>query len=71
MSRRPSKSKPPLKNATPDELEAYIQRFTDEHYAEWHKAVLDAAPQWTFLLALHLRLVELERMKSAVQELLP
>ncbi len=71
MSRRPSKPKASLRAATRDEIERYIERVTDDHYAEWKKTVLEAAPQWTLLLSLHLRLVELEQMKSALQELLP
>jgi hypothetical protein len=71
VSRRTPKSKTPPETATLDEIEAYIRRLADEHQQEWHKAVLDVAPQWTFLLSLHLRLVELEKMKSALQELLP
>jgi hypothetical protein len=67
--KRSSKSK--LQTATLDEIEDYIQRLADEHQQEWHRTVLDASPEWTFLLALHLRLVELERMKSALRELLP
>jgi hypothetical protein len=71
VSRRTPKPKTSLQTATLDEIEAYIQRLADEHQQEWHKTVLDAAPQWTFLLSLHLRLVELEKMKSALPELLP
>ena len=70
MSRRASKPKP-LETATLDEIEAYVQRLADEHQQEWHKTVLSAAPQWAFLLSLHLRLIELEQMKVAVEELLP
>ena len=67
---RSSKSKAQLQGASLDEIEQFMQHLSDEHQQEWHKTVLGESPQWTFLLALHLRLVELEHMKSAVEELL-
>ncbi len=54
----------------PDEIRGYIRQLYDHHQREWHRRLLAAAPEWSFLLALHLRLIELERMESAVEELL-
>lgn len=55
---------------THDELQNYLEKFYDEHQAEWQRGLLEPAPEWIYLLGLHLRLVELEHLEPAVQELL-
>lgn len=58
--------KPHLSNQ--DEVRQYVQRLYDEHQQEWQGAILDPVPDWTFLLALHLRMIELENMQAAIEE---
>jgi hypothetical protein len=53
----------------PDEIQQYVQTLYDEHQQEWQSAILDPAPDWPFLLALHLRMIELDHLETAVQEL--
>ena len=55
---------------TPDQIRRYIECAADEHQLVWHAEVTSAAPHWVYLLNLHLRLVELERMEEGVKELL-
>jgi hypothetical protein len=55
---------------TPDEFQAYLEKFYDLHQKEWHSELLEPAPEWIYLLGLHLRLVELEQLELAVPELL-
>jgi hypothetical protein len=55
---------------TPDQLLQHIQAFADQHHHEWQLELTDQAPNWTYLLGLHLRLVELEQLTPATGELL-
>ena len=58
------------KKPSPDLIRQYIQRLVDQHQQEWHEELVDTAPYWTHLLCLHLRIVELDHLEEAVQELL-
>jgi hypothetical protein len=55
---------------TPDQIRRYIECSADEHQFAWHHELLSDEPHWVYLLNLHLRLVELERMEDGVKELL-
>lgn len=70
MKRRSPQSQPQPMPATLDQMELYVQRLYDHHQQEWQTEILDPAPEWVYLLGVHLRLVELEQLEPAVQELL-
>ena len=55
---------------TPDDIRRYIQCSADEHQLAWKTELTSATPYWVYLLNLHLRLVELERMEEGMEELL-
>jgi len=67
-------SKPPAPKAdapaSVEEILAFGQFIGGVHQEAWQRELHSALPNWTLLLGLHLRLVELENMESAVQELL-
>ena len=47
-----------------------MRLMADEHQQAWHEELMDHAPYWIYLIGLHLRMVELEHMETAVQEFL-
>ena len=53
-----------------DTLRSYMKAVSDNHNEEWSAELMSDAPYWTHLLALHLRMVELDHLEEAVQELL-
>jgi hypothetical protein len=55
---------------TPDVIRRYIQCAADEHQVARQAELTSSAPHWVYLLNLHLRMVELERLEEGVQELL-
>ena len=55
---------------TPDQIRNYIQCMSDEHQRAWQTELMTSAPYWVYLLGLHLRMVELDHMEAAVEELL-
>lgn len=55
---------------TPDQIRHYMQKLAEQHYQDWQLELMDGAPHWVYLIALHLRLIELENMEAAVKELL-
>jgi len=61
------KANPP---ASIEEILAFGWFISKIHQEEWQREIQSAAPDWTLALSLHLRLVELEHMQSAVAELL-
>lgn len=65
-SRKKTFAPPP----TPEQLQQFVERMADEHQIAWQSELLGNAPYWEYLLGLHLRLVELEHMGTAVEELL-
>ena len=69
MKRRkpPAPAKP---EPTCDHIQQYMQALAEEHQAAWHAELTSAAPHWVYLIGLHLRLVELEHVEEAAQELL-
>lgn len=72
--KRPRRGKSAHTNKTnppsPDQIRRYVQCMADEHYLSWQVELTSAQPHWVYLLGLHLRLVELERMEEGVEELL-
>ena len=66
MRRKRLASAPP----PPDQIRRYMQKLADQHHQDWQLELMEAAPHWVHLIALHLRLIELENMEAAVQELL-
>ena len=55
---------------TPDQIRQYMRCLAEEHQVAWHEEVMSSAPHWVYLLALHLRMVELEHMEPGAGELL-
>ena len=73
--RRPRSQTPQPKNtprrATPEQLRSYVYEMYALRQAEWQLQLLeDERPDWSSLLGLHLQLSELERLQTAVEELL-
>ncbi|HXP45092.1 MAG TPA: hypothetical protein VN833_32900 [Candidatus Acidoferrales bacterium] len=58
----------PLEPTPGDQIRSYLQELVDQHYQAWDKQLQQAEPEWAHLLALHLRLVELENMEAALKE---
>lgn len=55
---------------TPDEIRLHIAHLVDAHQGEWRAELLTApVPDWSRLLGLHLRLVELSRIEAVMGEL--
>ena len=69
MKRASSKRAARNKKPSPDLVRQYIQSLVEQHQHEWHEELMAAAPYWTHLLCLHLRIVELDHLEEAVQEL--
>ena len=67
---RRKRSAPKPADSSPDLLRQYVQKMAEQHQEEWQVELMEAAPHWVYLLGLHLRLIELENLESAVQELL-
>jgi hypothetical protein len=55
---------------SPEQIRRYMQLMSDQHQLEWGAELRSQAPHWVYLIGLHLRMVELDRMEEAVQELL-
>jgi hypothetical protein len=55
---------------TPDQIRRYLQQLAEQHHEDWQLELMDAAPHWVYLIGIHLRLIELGNMESAVQEFL-
>jgi hypothetical protein len=52
---------------TADQIISYMQALAD---AAWGAELTSSAPHWVYLIGLHLRLIELEHVEEAAQELL-
>ncbi len=68
--KRASRKRLSRKKPSPDLIRKHIQRLVDDHHLAWHEELQKPAPYWTHLLALHLRLVELENLENGVGDLL-
>jgi len=44
--------------------------MSENHNEQWSAELMTTAPYWTHMLALHLRMVELDHLEEAVEELL-
>ncbi len=58
----------PLTPTPGEQIRAYLQELADQHHRDWKGQLQRADPEWSHLLALHLRLVELENMEAALGE---
>ena len=58
----------PLEPTPGDQIRTYLHELVDQHYQAWDQQLHQTEPEWSHLLALHLRLVELENMEAALQE---
>lgn len=48
-----------------------MEKTADQHQQDWHEELTGAAPpHWVYLLALHLRMIELDHLTTAAEELL-
>jgi hypothetical protein len=54
---------------TADQLQNFIHAMRVEHEVEFTEELHSRAPHWEYLLALHLRLSELEHLVPAVGDL--
>jgi hypothetical protein len=55
---------------TADQIRGYMQALAAEHQEAWQKELTSARPEWIYLLALHLRMTELEHLDEAAVEFL-
>jgi hypothetical protein len=55
---------------TPDQIRQHIQCMADEHQFAWQAELMTSSPHWVYLLGLHLRMVELDHLEDAVEQLL-
>jgi hypothetical protein len=71
MKRSPRR-KPATPKAEPssDQILQFLGCLEEAHQLSWHAELVSSAPYWEYLVALHLRMVELEHTESAAQELL-
>lgn len=53
-----------------DTLRSYMKAMSANHNEDWQQELMSEAPYWTHLLALHLRMIELDHLEEAVGELL-
>jgi hypothetical protein len=55
---------------TPDQIRQHIVHLVDAHQCEWHNELLTTRlPDWSHLLCLHLRMVELTQIEAGMGEL--
>ena len=69
--KRSSRKRPARKKAEPtkNQIRQHIEHLLDAHQIEWHNELLTApAPEWTHLLCLHIRMVELAKIEAGMQE---
>ena len=69
--RRASRKKSVRKKTPPtaDQLQNFIDAMRVEHEFHFTRELHSAAPNWEYLLALHLRMTELEHLVPAVGDL--
>ena len=68
--KRAARRRPVPHQPSPDQIRRYIQLISDQHQLQWWHELHSKAPQWTYLLGLHLRIVELDHLEAAAGELL-
>jgi hypothetical protein len=68
--KRASRKRTTRKNPSRDLIRRHIQHLAEDHQQAWHQELMRPDPYWTHLLALHLRIVELDHLEDAVKELL-
>lgn len=68
--KRTSRKRVTRKKPSVDLFRQQIQHLADEHQMAWQEELMKSSPYWTHLLALHLRLVELDSLENGMGELL-
>ena len=68
--KRPRHRIQPQQPSSIDTLLSYMKAVSDNHNEEWSAELMSGAPYWTHLLALHIRMVELDHLEENVKELL-
>ncbi len=58
----------PLDPTPGDQIRKYLLELVAQHHHEWCHQLQQSQPEWAHLLALHLRLIELENMEAALRE---
>ena len=53
-----------------DQIRRYLQCAAEEHQHAWHEELMSSAPHWVYLIALHLRLAELDHLEEAAEDFL-
>ena len=66
-SRRGRRSRRPV---SLDQMRNYLEALMADHQEAWSRELHTQRPEWIYLLALHLRLAELEHLETAGKELL-
>ncbi len=59
-----------MKQVSPDSLRADIEEVLLAHQLEWARRLAAERIDWTIMLGLHLRLVELEHLEEHLEDLL-
>jgi len=68
MRSRKRRAPLPLDPTPGDQIRRYLQELIEQHHDDWNHQLEQTEPQWSHLLALHLRLIELENMEAALLE---
>lgn len=68
--KRPRHRTQPRQTVSVDTLRSYMQAMSENHNEEWSVELMSDSPCWVHLLALHIRMAELDHLEHAVQELL-
>lgn len=69
MKRTSRKTVPVKTPPTADQLQNFINAMRVEHELYFTQELHSRAPHWEYLLALHLRMTELEHLVPAVEDL--
>jgi hypothetical protein len=68
-SRRPPPSRSKRKKlVTPEQIRTYIKDMYDARQGEWSSSLLHRKIDWSYLLGLHLQMMELEHLQSKIEE---
>ena len=70
MKRTGHRRTPPPQPDSVDTIRSYMKALSEHHDQEWQAELASERPFWIHLLALHLRMIELDHLEEAVGELL-
>ena len=66
----PSAPKKASKQASPEQIRAYMEEMYQFRQAAWHVELMQSEqPDWNCLIGLHLHMCELERLAAGLEEL--